>query len=213
MTFPWKLLHNRAGDSGDTSGCWEGGWPQGARGSPRFFAIPAPAPHSFGCPQFIAFPITDVFLWVLGAVLANYQIWQERGGLWNSQHCSQVGQKHVWPGHRTCDQPLCQGGGPYTCGLWCSFQVPDPLTCLLKNRYAGQEGTVRTGHGTDWIKSGKGVRQVGVLSPCLFNLYAECIMRNAGLEEAQAGVKTAGRSINNLRYANDTFLVKKVKKN
>ncbi|KAB0377208.1 hypothetical protein FD755_011652 [Muntiacus reevesi] len=87
--------------------------------------------------------------------------------------------------------------------------IPDHLTCLLRNLYAGQEATVRTGHGpTDWFQIGKGARQ-GSLSPCLFNLYAEYIMRNAGLEEAQAGIKTAGRNINNLRYADDTTLMAK----
>ncbi|KAB0377834.1 hypothetical protein FD755_009412 [Muntiacus reevesi] len=85
--------------------------------------------------------------------------------------------------------------------------IPDHLTCLLRNLYAGQEPTVRTGHGTtDWFQIGKGVRQGCILSPCLFNLYAEYIMRNAGLEEAQAGIKIAGRNINNLRYADDTIL-------
>ena len=80
--------------------------------------------------------------------------------------------------------------------------IPDHLTCLLRNLYAGQEATVRTGHGTtDWFQIGKGVRQGCVLSPCLFNLYAEYIMRNAGLEEAQAGIRIARRNINNLRYA------------
>ena len=80
--------------------------------------------------------------------------------------------------------------------------------CLLRNLYAGREATVRTGHGTtDWFQIGKGVCQVCVLSPCLFNLYAEYIMRNAGLEETQAGLKIAGRNINNLRYADDTTLV------
>ena len=77
--------------------------------------------------------------------------------------------------------------------------IPDHLTCLLRNLYAGQEATVRTGHGTDWLKIGK-----GVLSPCLFNLYAEYITKNAVPEEAQAGIKIAGRNINNLRYADDT---------
>ena len=86
--------------------------------------------------------------------------------------------------------------------------IPDHLTCLLRNLYAGQEATVRTGHGTtDWFQIGKGVRQGSLLSPCLFNLYAECIMRNAGLEEAQAGIKIARRNINNLRYADDTTLM------
>ena len=84
--------------------------------------------------------------------------------------------------------------------------IPDHLTCLLRNLYAGQEATVRTGHGTtDWLQTGKGVRQGCILSPCLPNLYAEYIMRNAGLEEAQAGIKIAGRNINNLRYADDRY--------
>ena len=83
--------------------------------------------------------------------------------------------------------------------------IPDDLTCLLRNLYAGQEATVRTGHGpTDWFQIGKGVRQSCILSPCLFNLYAEYIMRNAGLEEAQAGIKIDRRNINNLRYVDDT---------
>uniref|UniRef100_A0A8B9XNR2 Reverse transcriptase domain-containing protein n=1 Tax=Bos mutus grunniens TaxID=30521 RepID=A0A8B9XNR2_BOSMU len=85
--------------------------------------------------------------------------------------------------------------------------IPDHLTCLLRNLYAGQEATVRTGHGTDWFQIGKGVCQGCILSPCLFNLYAEYIMRNAVLEEAQAGIKIAGRNINNLRYADDTTLM------
>ena len=85
--------------------------------------------------------------------------------------------------------------------------IPDHLTCLLRNLYTGQEATVRTGHGTtDWFQIGKGVCQGCILSPCLFNLYAEYIMRNAGLNEAQAGVKIAGRNVNNLRYADDTTL-------
>ena len=83
--------------------------------------------------------------------------------------------------------------------------IPDHLTCLLRNLYASQEETVRTGHGTtNWFQIGKGVRQGCILSPCLFNLHAEYIMRNAGLEETQAGIKIAGRNINNLRYADDT---------
>ena len=86
--------------------------------------------------------------------------------------------------------------------------IPDHLTCLLRNLYAGQEATVRTGHGTtDWFQIAKGVHQGCILSPCLFNLYAEYIMRNAGLEEAQAVIKIAGRNINNLRYADDTTLM------
>ena len=88
--------------------------------------------------------------------------------------------------------------------------IPDHLTCLLRNLYAGQEATVRTGYGTtDWFQIGKGVRQGYILSPCLFNLYAEYIMRNAGLEETQAGIKIAGRNVNNLRYADDTTLMAK----
>ena len=86
--------------------------------------------------------------------------------------------------------------------------IPDHLTCLLRNLYAGQEAIVRTGHGTtDWFQIGKAVCQGCILSPCLFNFYAEYIMRNAGLEEAQAGIKIAGRKINNLRYADDTTLM------
>ena len=86
--------------------------------------------------------------------------------------------------------------------------IPDHLTCLLRNLYAGQEVTVRTGHGTpDWFQIGKGVHQGCVLSPCLFNLYAGYIIKSAGLEEAQAGIKLAGRNINNLRYAYDTTLM------
>ena len=86
--------------------------------------------------------------------------------------------------------------------------IPDHLTHLLRNLYAGQEATVRTGHETtDWFQIGKGVRQGCISSPCLFNLYAEYIMRNAGLEEAQAGIKIARRIINSLRYANDTSLM------
>ena len=86
--------------------------------------------------------------------------------------------------------------------------IPDHLNCLLRNLYAGQETTVRTGHGTiDWFQIRKGVRQVCVLSPCLFNLFAEYIMQNAGLDEAQAGIMIAGRNISNLRYAGDTTLM------
>ena len=91
--------------------------------------------------------------------------------------------------------------------------IPDYLTCLLGNLYAGQEATVRTGHGTGWLQIGKGVHQGCILSPCLFNLYAEYIMRNAGLEETQAGVKIARRNLSNLRYADDTPLWQKVKRN
>ena len=86
--------------------------------------------------------------------------------------------------------------------------MPDHLTCLLRNLYAGQEATVRTGHGTtDWFQIGKGVRQDCILSPCLFNFYAEYILRNTGLEEAQTGIRIAGRNISHLRYADDTTLM------
>ena len=86
--------------------------------------------------------------------------------------------------------------------------IPDHLTCLLRNLYAGQEATVRTKHGTsDWFRKGKGVRQGCILSPCLFNLYTEYIKRNAGLDKAQAGIKIAGRNINNLTYADDTIFM------
>ena len=86
--------------------------------------------------------------------------------------------------------------------------ISDHLNCLLRNLYAGQEATVRTEHGTtEWLQIGKGVRQVCVLSPCLFNLYAEYIMKDAGLDEAQAGLKIAGRNINKLRYEDDTTLM------
>ena len=92
--------------------------------------------------------------------------------------------------------------------------IPDHLICLLRNLYAGQEATVRTGHGTtDWFQIGKGIRQACILSPCLFNLYAEYIMRNAGLGEAQAGIKIVGRNINNLRCTDDATLMEKAKKN
>ena len=95
--------------------------------------------------------------------------------------------------------------------LWKTFQeigIPDHLTCLLRNLYAGQEATVRTGHGTtNWFQIGKGVHQGCILSPCLFNFYAEYIMRNTGLEEAQAGINITGRNVNNLRYAGDTTLM------
>ena len=91
--------------------------------------------------------------------------------------------------------------------------IPDHLTYLLRNLYAGQEATVRTGHGTtDWFHIGKGVHQGCILSPCLFNLYAEYIMWNAWLDEAQVGIRIAGRNINNLRYADDTTLMQKVKR-
>ena len=92
--------------------------------------------------------------------------------------------------------------------------IPDHLICLLRNLYTGQEATVKTGHGiTDWFQIRKGVCQGCILSPCLFNLYEEYIMRNAGLDEAQVGIKIARRNINNLRYIDDTTLRQKVKRN
>ena len=92
--------------------------------------------------------------------------------------------------------------------------IPDHLTCLLRNLYAGQEAAVRTGHGTThWFQIGKGAHQGCILSPCLFNLYVEYIMRNTGLEETQAGIKIAGRNINNFRYADDTTFMAETKKN
>ena len=100
--------------------------------------------------------------------------------------------------------------------LWRILQemgIPNHLTCLLRNLYAGQEATVRTGHGiTDWFQIGKGVCQGFILSPCLFNLYAEYIMQNARLDEAQAGIKIAGQNINNLRHADGTALIAEGKK-
>ena len=90
--------------------------------------------------------------------------------------------------------------------------IPDHLTCLMRNLYAGQEATVRTGHGTtDWFQIGKGIRQGCILSPCLFNLHAEYIMRNAGLDEAQGGIRIVGKNINSLRYIDDTTLQQKGK--
>ena len=100
---------------------------------------------------------------------------------------------------------------PKSLTVWITIncgKLPDHLICLLRNLYADREATVRTGHGTtDWFQIGKGVRQGCIILPCLFNLYAEYIMRNAGLEEAQAGIKIARRNINNLRYADDTTLM------
>ena len=94
------------------------------------------------------------------------------------------------------------------------LEVPGHLTCLLRNLYAGEEATVRTKHGTtDWFQNGKEVHPGCILSPCLFNLYAEYIMQNAGLDEAQPGIKISGRNINNLRYADDTTIWQKVKRN
>ena len=94
------------------------------------------------------------------------------------------------------------------CGKFLKMAIPDQLTCLLRNLYAGQEGTVTTGHGTtDWLEIRKAVHQGCILSPCLFNLYAEYITQNVGLDEVQAGIKNARRNIKNLRYADDTILM------
>ena len=109
-----------------------------------------------------------------------------------------------YPGKKEVSDGHGQGKGCKPFSFWALWLFGG----LLRNLYTGQEATVRTGHGTtDWIQTGKGVRQGCILSPCLFNLYAEYIMRNAGLDEAQAGIKIAGRNINNLRYADDTTLM------
>ena len=120
-------------------------------------------------------------------------------GLWKKQESS---RKTSTSALLTMPKPLC---GSQLWKILKEMRIPDHLTCLLRNLYAGQEATVTTGHGTtDWFQVGKGVRQGCVLSPCLFNFYAEYIMRKAGLEEAQAGIKIAGRNINNLRCADDS---------
>ena len=129
-------------------------------------------------------------------------------GSWKKQESSRKKKKHIY----FC---FIAYGKAFDCvdhnKLWTILKemgMPDHLTCLLRNLYAGQEAIVRTGHGTtDWFQIGKGVHQGCILSPCLFNLYAEYIMRNAGLEETQAGIKIARRSIKNLRYADDTTVM------
>ena len=130
-------------------------------------------------------------------------------GSWKKKR---VPEKHLFLLYWLC-QSLCVDHNK----LWKILKemgIPDHLTYLLRNLYAGQEATVRTGHGTtDWFQIGKGVCQGCILSPCLFNLYAEYITQNARQDEAQAGIKIAGRKINNLRYADDTTLWQKVKKN
>ena len=131
------------------------------------------------------------------------------------------GKVYNKPRARWCAQflSLCQECVSLVCVSYvlyvlCHFTHSNQWTFLLRNLYAGQEARVRSGHGTtDWFQIGKGVHQGCILSPCLFNLYAEYIMRNARLEEAQAGIKIAGRNINNLRYADDTTLGQKVKRN
>ena len=123
------------------------------------------------------------------------------------QKSKRVPEKHLVLLYRLCQTLDCVDHKK----LWKILKemgIPDYLTCLLRNLYAGQEATVRIGHGTtDWFQIGKGVCQGCILSPCLFNFYAEYIMRNTRLEEAQAGIKIAGRNINNLRYADDTTLM------
>ena len=120
---------------------------------------------------------------------------------------ARVQEKHLFLLYRLCQSLDCVDHSK----LWKILKemgIPDHLTRLLRNLYAGQEATLRTGHGTtDWFQIGKGVCQGCILLPCLFNFYAEYIMRDAGLEEAQAGMKIAGRNINNLRYADDTTLM------
>ena len=127
--------------------------------------------------------------------------------------CSFMGQAETGEFYQTFKKSIVQNRTPLNVWIttdWKILQemgIPDHLTCLLRNLYAGQEATVRTGHEmTDWLQIRKGVRQGCILSPCLFNLYAEYLMRNAGLDEAQAGIKITERNINNLRYADDTTL-------
>ena len=136
----------------------------------------------------------------------------------NSQHLLDH-QKSKRVPEKTSTSPLLTMPKPLilwitkNCGkFFKSSGIPDHLTCLLRNLYAGQEATVRTGHGTtDWFQIRKGVRQGCIPLPCLFNFYAEYTMRNTGLDEAQAGIKTAGRNINNLRYADDTTAMEESK--
>ena len=124
----------------------------------------------------------------------------------NCTHLTRVPEKHLLLLYWLC-QSLWLYGSHKLWQILQEMEIPDHLTCLLRNLYAGQEATVRTEHGrADWFQIGKGVHQDCILSPCLFNLYAEYIMWNAGLDEAPAGIKISGRNINNLRYANDTTL-------
>ena len=117
-----------------------------------------------------------------------------------------VPEKHLFLLYWLC-QSLWLCGSQHTVEILKKMGIPDHLTCLLRNLYAGQEATVRTGHGiTDWFQIRKGVHQECILSPCLLNSYAEYIMRNSGLDDSQAGIKTARRNINNLRYADETTL-------
>ena len=127
------------------------------------------------------------------------------------QKSKRVPEKHLFLLYWLC-QNLWLCGSQKNWKIVKEMGIPDHLTCLLRNLYACQEATVRTEHGTiDWFQIGKRVCQGCILSLCLFNLYAEYIMRNAGLEEAQAGIRIAGRNINNLRYADDTTLIQKEK--
>ena len=122
------------------------------------------------------------------------------------QKSERVQEKHLLVLYWPC-QSLWLCGSQETIEILKEMGIPDHLTCLLRNLCAGQETVVRTRHGTDWFQIGKGVRQGCILSPCLFNLYAEYIMWNAGLDESQAGIKSARRNINNLRYSDDTTLM------
>ena len=127
------------------------------------------------------------------------------------QKSKRVPEKHLLLRYWLCQAFDCVDHNKL-CTILKEMGIPDHLTCLLRNLYAGQEATVRTGHGTtDWFQIGKGVRQGCILSPCLFNLYAEYIMWNARLDKAQAGIKIARRNINNLRYADDTTLMAETK--
>ena len=129
--------------------------------------------------------------------------WPTFAGSWKKQESS---RKTSISALLTMPKPLTVWN-PINWKILQEMGIPGHLTCLLRNLYAGHEATVRTGHGTtDWFQIGKGLHQGCILSPCLFNFYADYIMRNAGLEEAQGGIKIAGRNINNLRYADDTTL-------
>ena len=137
--------------------------------------------------------------------------WTGKSGMLQSMGSQRVG--HYWATELNWTESL------WLCGSWQTVENSlrdgntSHLTCLLRNLYAGQEATIRTGHGTkDWFQIGKGVCQGCILSPCLFNLYAEYLMLNAGLDEAQAGIKIARRNTNNLRYADDTTLMAESKK-
>ena len=125
-------------------------------------------------------------------------------GSWKKQ---EIPEKHLFLLYWLCQSCDCVDHNKLL-KILKEMEIPDHLTCLLRNLYAGHEATIRTGQGrTDWFQIGKGVLQGWILSPCLFNLYAENILRNAGLEEAQTGIKISGRNINKLRYADDTTLM------